>query len=382
MRNTRRGSVGAVLFCIAVGTMATSSSAVGGPTFVDPTVVVAGSSRVHLGSLDFVGPFARLTAVLGEITVGDETNIQDSVVVDATRASVRLGDQVILAHGAEVRGATIGHGGTCPEAAPHCPSFVGFNALVDGGTVEQDAMVGVLSRVGPGVRIPSGRKTLPGTNVVSQAQVAAKTAAVTEGDRAFMDGVIEVNVAFAEQYTKLQAENAQNVRGINVDPGGTAFNPVRNLPTLAGVPTRFPTAPGRVIGDVRMANRLVDVLRLVKYGSSLRADEGEPFEVGTISAMGANTTFHALEHSHLHLGNTAVYGVHSLVHGGPAFGATTESGDGLRLGDSAVLFQSRVGSGVTIGNRSLVQASNLPAGTDVPANTVVIGGVTVGPVEW
>lgn len=379
----RRGLVAGVLLCVAVGTAATASADSGGPTFVDPTATVASPSRVHLGHLDFIGPFARLLAGIGEINIGDESNVQDSVVIDATGKSVRLGHQVILAHGAEVRGgSTIGTGGTCPESAPVCPSFVGFNAQVDGGTVDLDAMVSTLSRVGPGVRIPSGRKTLPGVNVVAQAQVAAKTAAVTQADRLFMAGVIEVNVAFAEEYTQLQSENPQNVRGINVDPGGTAFNPNPDLPTLAGQPTRLISAPGRIIGDVRMADSLATVLRRVTYGSSLRADEGEPFVVGTISSMGANTTFHALEHSHIHLGNSAIYGIHSLVHGGPAFGATTESGNGLRLGDSAVLFQSHVGNGVTIGRRSLVQASDLPDGTVVPANRVVVGGVTVGTVEW
>ncbi len=385
MRDRRGGIVSVVVLCLAGIIAATSSAGAtsAGPTFVDPTAILAGSARIQLGELVYVGPFASLTAATGRIEVGDESNIQDSVVIDATSTTVHLGHQVILAHGSAVRrGATIGEGGTCPDSAAHCPSFVGFNALVDGGIVERDAMVGVLARVGPGVRIPSGPKVLAGANVTTQAQVATKTAPVVEGDRVFMDGVIEVNIAFAMGYAQLKAENPDNVKGINVDPGGTSFNPVRNLPTLAGVPTRFPYAPSRIIGDVRMADNLARVLNVVRYGNSLRADEGEPFEVGTITSMGINTTFHALEHSHLHLGNSATYGVHTVVHGGPAFGATTESGTGLVLGDSAVLFQSKVGNSVTIGRRSLVQASNLPSGAVIAPNTVVIGGVVVGTVEW
>ncbi len=367
----------------AMAVLAPAAQAASGPTFVDPTARLKPAQLIHLGDLVYVGPFAQLTAGVGSIEVGDESNIQDSVVVDALTRSVRLGDQVILAHGSAARtGATIGIGGRCPGGAARCPSFVGFNAEVVGGTVERDAMVSTLARVGPGVRIPSGRRVLPGANVVSQAQVAAKTAAITEADRAFMHGVIEVNVAFAEEYTELRADNPDNVRGINFDPGGTSFNPVRNLPTLAGVPTRLPAAQARIIGDVRMADNLLAVLTKVRSTNSLRADEGEPFEVGTIASMGPNTTFHALEHSHLDLGNSATYGPHSIVHGGPAFGATTTSGNGLRLGESAVLFQSEVGDGVTIGRRSLVQASSLPSGTVVPANTIVVGGVPVGTVEW
>jgi carbonic anhydrase/acetyltransferase-like protein (isoleucine patch superfamily) len=47
-----------------------------------------------------------------------------------------------------------------------------------------------------------------------------------------------------------------------------------------------------------------------------------------------------------------------------------------------VLFQSQVGEQVTIGNRSLVQASVLAAGTVVPDNTVVVDGAVAGRVEW
>ncbi len=240
-------------------------------------------------------------------------------------------------------------------------------------------MVLHLARVGPGVRIPSGRKVSSGRNVTSQLEVRAKTEPVTEADRLFMAGVVEVNVAFAHGYAQLAAENPSNVRGINYDPGGTAFNPVRNLPKVAGVPKRDPLSYSRIIGDVR----LPDSSSVSRAGfSSLRADEGEPFIVGGIDYMGRNTTFHALEHTGMALGPNGSYGFHSLVHGGPAFDATTRSGAGLRLGSYSVLFQSHVGNRVTIGDRSLVQASKLPDGAVVPARTVVVGGAVTGAVEW
>jgi carbonic anhydrase/acetyltransferase-like protein (isoleucine patch superfamily) len=351
-----------------------------GPTFVDPTVIMVRPADVHLGSLVYVGPFATLVAAR-PIHVGDESNVQDSVLLSARTAPVDLGEQSIMAHGSAAKdGAEIGERGTCPGGAGHCPSFVGFNSEVDGGIVERDAMVLHLARVGPGVRIPSGRKVLSGKNVVTQAQVAAKTAPVTEADRLFMQGVVEVNVSFAKGYSTLAAENPSNVRGINYDPGGTAFNPNRDLPTLAGVPTRDPGANARIIGDVRLADDAVLARQIVR--SSLRADEGEPFNVGTVDSMGTNVTFHALEHSHIDLGDHARYGNGAIVHGGPAFSATTSSAAGLSLGRSAVLFQSQVGEQVTIGNRSLVQASLLAAGTVVPDNTVVVDGVVAGRVEW
>ena len=370
-----------VLFALVAGAGAATANGVS-QSFVDPTVTVYGAADIHLGNEVFVGPFARLLAAGAgrSIHVGDESNIQDSVVVDATRGSVTLGEMAILAHGSTAKsGAEIGEHGTCPGGAAHCPSFVGFNSEVDGAVVDKDAMVLHLARVGPGVHIPSGRKVSSGRNITTQQDVMAKTEPVTEADRLFMAGVVEVNVAFAHGYAQLQAEDPSNVRGINYDPGGTPFNPVRNLPTLGGVPTRDPSARSRIIGDVRLPDR-VSASRAAL--SSLRSDEGEPFVVGGIDFMGSYSTFHALEHTGMALGPNGFYGSHSLVHGGPAFDATTRSGAGLRLGSHAVLFQSHVGNGVTIGDRSLVQASNLPDGTVVPARTVVVGGAVAGAVEW
>jgi carbonic anhydrase/acetyltransferase-like protein (isoleucine patch superfamily) len=187
-------------------------------------------------------------------------------------------------------------------------------------------------------------------------------------------------VSFARGYSQLRAEDPSNVRGINYDPGLTPFNPVRNLPTLAGRPTRDPSAPVRIIGDVRMADDATLARRLAQ--SSLRADEGEPFVVGTIRSMGVNSTFHALEHTEVALGDNGTYGTHSLVHGGPALDAVTRSGASLRLGSWAVLFQSEVGTNVTIGSKSLVQASTLPDGAVVPDHTVIVGNAVAGTVEW
>lgn len=369
-----------VLAAAMVAGGATVAQSESGPTFVDPTVTMVRSTSVHLGSLVYVGPYATLIAVF-PIHVGDESNVQDSVLLSARRAPVDLGEQAIMAHGSAAKdGAVIGEGGSCPSGGRHCPSFVGFNSEVDGGVVERDAMVLHLARVGPGVRIPSGRKVLSGKNVVSQSEVAEKSAPITEADRLFMAGVIEVNVSFAKGYSALAGDDPSNVRGINYDPGGTSFNPTRDLPTFAGVPTRDPSSRARIIGDVRLADDDSAARRIVL--SSLRADEGEAFSVGTIDAMSTHVTFHALEHSHLELGDHGRYGAGAIVHGGPAFWAATSSGDSLTLGRSAVLFQSHVGNGVTIGNRSLVQASDLADGTVIPENTVVVDGVVVGTVEW
>src|SRR4051812_8975684 len=180
-----RRSVAINFACLILSLTLSMSLHAAEPTFVDPTATIINLDNVHFGHLVYVAPFALLKAGAGNrvIQIGDETNIQDSVTVDAKRGAVSLGEQVILAHGATVKGpASLGESGTCPEGASHCPSFVGFNAEVDGAIIEKNAMVLHLARVAPGVIIPSGRKVLPGKNVKSQAEVAAKTGEVVDGD--------------------------------------------------------------------------------------------------------------------------------------------------------------------------------------------------------
>ncbi|NKE73772.1 acetyltransferase [Candidatus Manganitrophus noduliformans] len=359
--------------------------------FVDPTATVTGADKVHLGDSVYVAPFAELRAGADPaltIHIGAESDVQDSAVVDATAGAVSMGEQVILAHGATVKGpASLGGEGICPGSVAVCPSFVSFNAEVDGAIIEKDAMVSGLARVAPGVRIPSGRKVLPGKNVATQAEVLTETVPVSDADRLFMQGVIEVNVAFAAQYKVLAAEDPKNIKGINYDPGNMSFNPARNLPTLAGTSTQNPKFRNRIIGDIIMHDNMNHLAMVMGSKISLRADEGEPFHVGSIAAMEDRTTFHALEHSHLDMGNLGRYGYHSVVHGGPTnfpvpAGNSTVTGDGVTIGAWSVFFRSRAADGVTIGFKSLVQQSDLAPGTIVPDRTVMIDNTIFGAVEW
>ena len=100
------------------------------------------------------------------ISIGDGSNVQDNVAISAVgpHANVVIGDQVILAHNATVDGpSTIG----APGGAP---AFVGFNAIIDGATVQPGAMVSSLAKVAPGIVIPTGYKVLPGMYIQTQAQ--------------------------------------------------------------------------------------------------------------------------------------------------------------------------------------------------------------------
>src|SRR3954447_9161972 len=90
-----------VLFVLVLAAAAGSATAAGAsPSFVDPTATVYGAAKLHLGNEVYVGPFARFLAAgpSRAVHVGDESDIQDSVVVDALRGSVTLRDPAILAH--------------------------------------------------------------------------------------------------------------------------------------------------------------------------------------------------------------------------------------------------------------------------------------------
>jgi carbonic anhydrase/acetyltransferase-like protein (isoleucine patch superfamily) len=367
--------------CPAAAAAATAS-------FIDPTASITGTlTRVTIKEQTYIGPFAAVTAS-GNVAIGHATNLQDNVVVGG-KGAVTLGDEVILAHGAQVMApATIGRTAVAGE---HNASFVGFNSLVEGAKIEHDAMVLHLARVAPGVTVKHGMVVLSGKNVTTQAQAdnvaLGKVTPITDGLRAFMEGVLHVNKAFAREYTNLYRDNSTHVRGINYDPGNSDFNPLRNLPTLDGVATRAPGFRNRIIGDVTMADSLSVLSAVMGDFISLRADEGEPFHVGSIGKMGDRTTFHALEHTGLDIHDHVSYGNRSIVHGGsgPATSANphaaTVVGDDVSIGNYAVVFRSVLGNSVKVGCGSLVQDAVLPAGTVIPKLTIV-EGANSRPVEW
>jgi carbonic anhydrase/acetyltransferase-like protein (isoleucine patch superfamily) len=322
-------------FVVAVLAGATASAR--GQVHVDPTASIQGAAEhISFGDSAYVGPFASISA-RQPLRIGDRSSIRDNTTIRAIAAPVTLGAKAIVAHGAAViarlnHPVRIGVYGACPGDAPACPAFVGFNARVE-GIVEKDAMVLSLARVGPGVRIPSGRKVLAGANVTRQEEVEEKTAPVVEADRLFMDSMVEVNAVLARISGRGDGQ----------------------VPAEGSVPTD---------------------------GSKTGQEAA-----GTIAEMSGYVSFHAPGGCSLELGDGGIYGFHSVVHGGPTNfprndGNFTVTGRFLRLGDESVLYRSRVGDNVTIGYRSVVEQSDLPSGTVIGDRVVIIGNVQVGRVEW
>ena len=374
---------------LLVSTHAGAATAAKESYFIDPTAVVECGTSLKFcsfGSSVYIGPFATILAgptprnKTASITIGNNSDVQDNTLLDATRQAITIGDSVIIAHGAAVYGgAKIGVTGHCPEGVPVCASFVGFNSEVaEGATVERDAMVMHLAKVGPGVTIPSEHVVLPGKSVMSNAEVPDKTIEIVDGDRSFMAAVIRVNIALAAGYNGLEAHDRTSVCGMNVNPA-TDFAPHSTSPSFAGGPPRTdPLLADRLIGDIRFTQG-----ELPRMGSdvSLRADEGTPFEVGTIASLNNFTTFHALEHTALKLGDNGTYGVGSLVHGGSFGGNVTSTKEGFVLGDDSVFFNATADIGCHIGRMSFVSTVNLPARMEIPLKTVVLGEQR-SRVEW
>ena len=103
--------------------------------------------------------------------------------------------------------------------------------------------------------------------------------------------------------------------------------------------------------------------------------------MGTIASLNNFTTFHALEHTALKLGDNGTYGVGSLVHGGSFGGNVTSTKEGFVLGDDSVFFNATADIGCHIGRMSFVSTVNLPARMEIPLKTVVLGEQR-SRVEW
>ncbi|MBD2440732.1 acetyltransferase [Nostoc sp. FACHB-110] len=371
-------------------------------SFIDPTATVTNPTNITLGEKVYIAPFAKLNATNAPISIAADSNVQDQVNITASGTGVEIGPRVIMAHMATIKGAAkIGtQGSTGPFTDPVSntqfsntvpETFLAFNCEIDGATVERNTVVNFLARVGPGVTLPAGKVVLPGKNVTTNLEATSgllgKVANLTQADVALMQGIIEVNEAFAQGYTDLARTDLTNVTGINYAPA-TSFNS-GGLPKLAGVSTRDPNFRNRIIGNVVLEDSLLGIN--IKTGNriSLRADEGEPFNVGQIAGMANDVVFHALETTSLTVGDFVGYGPRALVHGGRqvvngvANGPETSIGDFVGLGPNSVIFRSAIGSKSAVGQKSAVFNSTLPSRTYVRSRVIYAdNGSLISRVEW
>ncbi|TFI50787.1 acetyltransferase [Mastigocladus laminosus UU774] len=371
-------------------------------SFLDPTAIIKNPINITLGEKVYVAPFAELDATNAPISIDADTNVQDQVKIIASGTGVEIGKRVIMAHMATIKGAArIGiQGSTGPFTDPITntqfnndipETFLAFNCEIDGATIERNTVVNFLSRVGPGVTLPAGKVVLPGKNVTTNLQASSgslgKVANLTEADVRLMEGIIEVNEAFAKGYTELARADLSNVQGINYAPA-TFFNS-GGLPQIAGSVTRDPNFRNRIIGNIVLQDSLATLSNKLANRISLRADEGEPFNVGQIAGMANDVVFHALETTSLTLGNGIGYGPRALVHGGRqvvngvANGPETSIGNAVGLGPNSVVFRASIGNNSALGQRSAVFNSTVAPRTAIASRTIYAdNGNLILRVEW
>ncbi|AFZ25619.1 isoleucine patch superfamily enzyme, carbonic anhydrase/acetyltransferase [Cylindrospermum stagnale PCC 7417] len=371
-------------------------------SFLDPTATITNPTNISLGEKVYVAPFAELNATTAPITIAEDSNVQDQVRILASGTGAEIGPRVIMAHMATIKGAAkIGiQGSTGPFSDPVTntqfnntipETFLSFNCEIDDATIERNTVVSFLSRVGPGVTLPAGKVVLPGKNVTTNSQASSgslgKVANLTQADVALMEGIIEVNEAFAKGYTELARADLSNVQGINYAPV-TSFN-TGGLPQIGGSVTRYPNFRNRIIGNIVLQDSIATLDSKIGNRISLRADEGQPFNVGEIAGMANDVVFHALETTSLTLGNGIGYGPRVLVHGGRqvvngvANGPETSVGDDVGLAPNSVIFRSSIGNKSAVGQRSAVFNSTLAPRTAIASRTIYANnGNTISLVEW
>ncbi len=112
--------------------------------FVHPEAVLIGDAIVAPGC--FVGPGAVLRADLSRITLMAGCNVQDACIVHSFPGfDVVLEPDAHIGHGAVLHGCRIGRG-----------ALIGIHAVVlDEAVVEEGAIVGAMSLVTTGTRIPA-----------------------------------------------------------------------------------------------------------------------------------------------------------------------------------------------------------------------------------
>ena len=178
--------------------------------YIHPLAAVIGAA--YIGRRVMVSPAASVRADEGHpIWVGDETNVQDGVIIHALETwdeghvveqnlvehngrkyAVYVGDRVSLAHQCQIHGpAKVGN-----------DTFIGMQSLVFKSEVGNNCVVEPQCLL-LGVKVPDGHY-VPAGSVITEQFDADQLPAITE-DYAFKNlnkGVVHVNVHLADGYSE------------------------------------------------------------------------------------------------------------------------------------------------------------------------------------
>ncbi len=168
--------------------------------FVDPSAQVIGN--VKIGPKVYVGPGAVIRADevdqegrVHPITLEEECNIQDGVIIHAVRGSeVRIGKRAFISHGCIIHGpCTIGR-----------ESFLGFRVVVYSAILKEAVWVGARATILES-QIESHTMVSGGRLIHSPDQVNQLHTVSMEHEE-FRKETIEMGQALREAYSKLYSQ--------------------------------------------------------------------------------------------------------------------------------------------------------------------------------
>ncbi|MGI2908232.1 ribulose bisphosphate carboxylase small subunit [Tolypothrix sp. VBCCA 56010] len=144
----------------------------------------------------------------------------------------------------------------------------------------------------------------------------------------------------------------------------------RNLAEPNIDPTAYIHPFSNVIGDVRIGANVI-----VAPGTSIRADEGTPFNISENTNLQDGVVIHGLEQGRIigdddnsysvWIGKNASITHMALIHG-PAY-----VGDECFIGFRSTVFNARVGNGCIVMMHALIQDVEIPAGKYVPSGAII-----------
>lgn len=135
-------------------------------------------------------------------------------------------------------------------------------------------------------------------------------------------------------------------------------------------PSSYVHESSRVIGDVRVGAHV-----LVSPGTSIRADEGFPFYIGSGTNLQDGVVVHGLEKGRVlgddgesysaWIGSNTCITHMALIHG-PVY-----IGDNCFIGFRSTVFNARVGHGCIVMMHALIQDVEIPAGKYIPSGAII-----------
>ncbi len=154
---------------------------VGAGTWVAPTAAVIGD--VTIGKNCYIGFGAIIRGDLGPIIIGDETAVEDNVVIH-TAVRTEIGNRVIIGHLATVHDATI-HDGT----------LIGIKSMI-----AQDSVIGENSIIAEQSMVRKNQIIPPG-----KLYAGSPAAAIGDMEQEHIDALVrgaQVYVDLADQYNR------------------------------------------------------------------------------------------------------------------------------------------------------------------------------------